>query len=187
MLVEGIVGDVEKTLLQRFVIDIFGPKIGISSDHAVEGQDFSSAVLVHHLQPYPHVFRLSFLDDAVAELGVVGGGDFLNVEEDALVTNDVIGHVMHIMDGRVVADVAGYDAAVGDAYRNSKIVVLKYFVSHFSDSAHPEEMVVADHVGVECVGNPDFVPIGCCIAVFHQPFNLIGMQMTPPVGWFFYL
>jgi hypothetical protein len=45
-------------------------------------------------------------------------------------------------------------------------------------------MVVAYHVGVELVGDPDLVPIGRGVAVLYQTLDLFGMKMTPAVGWF---
>ena len=187
VLVECVVGDVEQPLLQLLVVHVFGPKVGVGGNHAVERQDTPSAVLVHHLKPHSHVLRLPLLDDAVAELGVVGGGDFLDVEQDALVADDVVGHVVDVVDGRVVADVTRDDAAVGDAHRHTQVVVLQNLVGHPTDPAHPEEMVVADHVGVELVGDPDVVPVGGRVAVFHQAFDFVGMEMTPPRRRFLHL
>ena len=166
--------------MQRLVVDIFCPQVGIGGDHAVKRQDPATAVFVHHLQPHTHVLGLAFLDDAVAELGVVGGADLLDVEEDALVADDVVGHIMHIVDGHVVADVARDDATVGDAHWNAKIMVLEDLVGHATDTAQSKEMVVADHAGVEFVGHHDLIPIGCRVAVFYQLLDLVGMKVTPP-------
>ncbi|OPZ96510.1 MAG: hypothetical protein BWY72_01620 [Bacteroidetes bacterium ADurb.Bin416] len=46
---------------------------------------------------------------------MVGGVHFLNVEQDGIVAYDVMGQVVHIVDGHIVADVAGNNEAVGDA------------------------------------------------------------------------
>ena len=118
---------------------------------------------------------------------MVGGADLLDVEEDTLVADDVVGHVMHIVDGHIVADVARNDAAVGDAHRNAKIMVLEDLVGHASDTAQPKEMVVADHAGIELVGHHDLIPVGRRIAVFHQLLDLVGMKVTPTRNRMFYL
>ena len=160
MEVDTGLGDFLEAFLQFGVVGVFGPEIGIGCDHAVEGQDLTAADFVHHLKPNAHILRLTFLDGAVAELGVVGSGDFLDVEQDAAVTDDVVGHVMHIVDGHIVADVAGDDAAVGDAHGHTQVVVLQDFTCHAADAHHAKEVVVAHHGGVEDVGHPDVIPVG---------------------------
>ena len=106
MEVDAGLGDFLETLLKLGVIGIFGPKVGIGSDHAIERQNLAAPDFVHHLKPHTHILRLAFLDGAIAKFGVVGSGNLLDVEKYGLVANDVIGHIMHIVDGHIVADVA---------------------------------------------------------------------------------
>ena len=98
--------DLLEAFLQLGVVGVFGPEVGVGRDHTIKGQDATRADLVHHLEPHAHVLGLAFLDGAVTELGVVGGGDLLDIKENGAVADDVVGHVMHVVDGHVVADVA---------------------------------------------------------------------------------
>src|SRR5574344_1238775 len=174
--VETFLSDLFQPLLKFRISAIFRPKIRVGGDHAVEWQYAPSAVLVHHFEPYPHVFWLSFLDDSVAELRMVGGGQLMDVEQDAAVADDVVCHVVYVMNGHIVADVARDDDAVGDAYGKAQVVVLKGFAAHPSDTHHAIETVVSHHSGVKIIGDPDVVPVGGGVAVLHQTLHLIGMQ-----------
>ena len=158
--VDAGLGDFLEAFLQLGVVGIFRPKVGIGRDHAIKRQDFTAPDFVHHLKPHTHIFGLAFLDGAVAEFGVVGGRDFLNVEEDTSIANDVVGHVMHIVDGHIIADVARNDAAVGNTDRHTKVVILQHLTVDATDAHHAEEMVVVHHVGIELVRHPNVVPIG---------------------------
>ena len=104
--VDAGLGDILEALLQFGIICVFCPKVSVGCNHAIEGQNATGADFVHHLEPYAHVFGFTFLDGAVAKFGVVCGGDLLNVEEDASVTNDIVGHIMHVMDSHIIADIA---------------------------------------------------------------------------------
>ena len=184
MEVDTGLSDFLEAFLQFGVVSVFRPKVSIGGNHAIERQNLAAPDFVHHFQPHAHILRLAFLDDTIAELGVVGSGKFVDVEKDGPVADDVVGHVMYIVDGHVVADVARDDAAVGDADRHAQIVVLQHFVVHPSDAHHAEEVVVAHHVGIKLIGHPNVIPIGCRIAVLHEAFNLIGTQMPPTVKGF---
>ena len=94
---------------------------------------------------------------------------------------------MHIVDGHVVTNVARNDAAVGDTNGHAQVVVLQHFVVHPSDAHHAEEVVVAHHVGIKLVGDPNVIPIGSRVAVLHEAFNLVGTQMPPAAFGFFHL
>ena len=53
-------------------------------------------------------------------------------------------------------------------------MVLQHFTSNATDAHHTKEMVVAHHVGVKLIGDPDVVPVGGRIAVFHQTLDFVG-------------
>ena len=109
----------------------------------------------------------------------------MNVEKNASVANDIVSHVVYIVDGGVVSDVARNNTAIGNTYGDAEIMILKDLVGDASDTAQPEEMVVADHVGIEGIGHHDLIPVGRRVAVLHQSFDLIGTKVTPTIDWFF--
>ena len=185
--IDAGLGDLLEALLQLGVVGVFGPEVGVGRGHPVEGHDLAASDLVHHFEPDAHILGFALLDGAVAELGVVGGGDLLNVEEDAAVADDAVGHIVDVVDGHVVADVAGDDAAVGDADRHAQVVVLEHVSGDASDAHHPEEVVVAHHRGVELVGDPDVVPVGGGVVVEDEAFDFVGAEVPPPAFGFLHL
>ena len=179
VVVDALLGDLFEPLLQTGIVGELGPQVGVGGNHAIEGEDGATAILVHHLQLHAHLFGLTLFHHAVAELGVVGGRKLLDVEKDAAVADNVVGHVVDVVDGHIVADVAGDDTAVGDTYGHPEIMELQNLVAYTTDTHHPEETVVANHAGVEIVSHPDVVPVGGRVAVEHQPLDLVRTQMPP--------
>ena len=54
---------------------------------------------------WDNILVLTLLDYAVAELGVVGTGHLLDVEEHASVTYDIVREVVYVVDCAVITDV----------------------------------------------------------------------------------
>ena len=165
--VHGVLGDLLEPLLQQFVVDVFGPHVGVGGDDAVKRQDGAFARLVHQFDLHAHLLRLPFLDNAVAEFGMVGGGDLLDVEKDAHVADDVVGDVVHLVHGHVVADVAVHDVAVGDADGQPQVVVLQHLVADGSDAHQSVEVVAVYQCRVERVAYQHIVPIVGDIVVLN--------------------
>ena len=187
MEVDAGLSNFAKAFLQLGIVGIFGPKVGIGCNHTIERHDFTRSDFVHHLKPHTNILWLAFLDGAITKLGVVGGRDFLNIEQDALVADDIVGHIMHIVNSHIVTNVARGNATVGNAHRHTKVVVLQHLAADATDAYLTEEMVVMHHVGVELVRHPNVFPIRSGVAVFHQTFNFIGMQTSPTTSRLFHL
>ena len=168
MAVDRFLGDFQELLPERRVVYVLRPHIGIRGDHSVEGAHLAGARLVHQVYPYAHAFRLSVLDDAVAEFRVVGGTHLLNVEEHTPVTDDVVREIMDIVDRAIVPYVAAVDGRIADSDRKPQIVELESAPRHAPDSDSPVELVAAEHRGVEFIRNVERIPAGGEIVVLHQ-------------------
>ncbi|OPZ81639.1 MAG: Flagellar biosynthesis protein FlhA [bacterium ADurb.Bin431] len=112
--------------LERSVVAVLGPEPGVGGDHAVERSDPPAAGLIHQIQPDAHLFALALLDDAIAEFGMVAGVHLIHFGEDAAVADDEMGEIADVMDGDVIADIAGDDDAAGDAGRQSEVVMFEH-------------------------------------------------------------
>ena len=179
MAVHGGLGDLAELLLQGLVVDVLGPHVGVRRRHSVERIHRAAAGLVHHLDLDADVLGLAVLDDAVAELGVVRGAHLLDVEEHAAVADDIVGEIMDVVDGAVVADVAGVDRGVGDADRQAQVVELEAVLGHAPDADRAVELVVLDPVRAEFVRDQDGVPAGGRVVVHDQGLDLVAGEVPP--------
>ena len=185
--VHRVLRDLAQALLQGLVVDEFRPHIGVGGGHPVEGIDGAAAGLVHHLHLHAHFLRLAVLDHAVAELGVVRGAHLLDVEEDAAVADDVVRQVVDVVQGAVVADVAGVDGGVRDADGHAQVVELQAVLAHAPDADRTVETVVLDALRTEFVGHPDGVPAGGGVVVLDEALDLVARQVTPAAARFAHL
>ena len=177
-------GDFAQLLLQRLVVDELGPHVCVRRGHPVEWIHGPAAGLVHHLDLDAHVLRLAVLDDAVTELGMVRGAHLLDVEKHAAVPDNVVGEVVDVVDGAVVADVAGVDRRIGDADRQAQVVELEAVLGHAPDADRAVEFVVLDALRAEFVRHPDGVPAGRRVVVLDQALDLVAGQVTPAAARF---
>ena len=90
VIVESGLCDLGEPLLEHGVVDKLGPHICVGGNHAVERRHRTATRLVHHLESNPCFLSLTILDDSVAELGVVGGGHLLDVEQHTTVADDIV-------------------------------------------------------------------------------------------------
>ena len=103
----------------------------------------------------------------------------MNVEKDTVVANDIVRHIVDVVNGAIVAYVARHYAAVRDAYRHTQVVILKCSVLDGSYPHQAKETVVLHKVGVELVCDHDVVPTRGGVAVLDKALHLIGTEMPP--------
>ena len=168
-----------KPLLERFVVNVLRPKIGIGGIHPVERENLAAARLVHYLDLYPYIFLFAVLDYAVSKFGVVRGAHFLDVEQHAAVSYDVVAEIVDVVDGAVVTYVAGVYGRVGDARREPQVVELQGAINHATNPHGPVEMIVLEHARRKLVCYPYGIPARSSVFVFDQTLDFVAGKMSP--------
>src|SRR5690606_9339804 len=66
-------GHLQTALLQRLILALPCPQVGICRLHAVEGQYRAATIFIAELQPYAAIFGVPLLEDTVAKLSIATG------------------------------------------------------------------------------------------------------------------
>ena len=86
---------------------------------------------------------------------------------------------MYVMNRHIIAYVARDDTAVGDAYRNSEVVIFEHLSFYPADSYQSEETVTFHHLRIKLISHQNIIPVSSDVFIVHQTLYLIGTQMTP--------
>ena len=121
-MVEDLFREFLELFLQGLVVAEAAPQPGIAGQHAIEGNDAASTILITYFQPDADGFGFAFFEDAVAELGIVCGGELIGVDDHDVVANDVMREVIGIVDTDIVAQVAADDGAVVKTDGSAEVV-----------------------------------------------------------------
>ncbi len=104
---------------------------------------------------------------------------FVDIEQDATVTDNKMRQVMRVMNGHIIPYIAGDDDAVGNSDGHFEVVMLNDHIAQTSDSHQPEKPGVLYLVGIKRIRNQDLIPVVCRIVIFHQLLHLIRPQVPP--------
>ena len=179
--VERLLGYLAELFEQLPIVAVLGPQVRIAGCHAVERHDAAPAGLVYQIHNDPDFPVLTFLDDAVAELGVVGRVHLVDVQQDHVVADDVVRQVTHVVNGRVVTNVARDNPAVRQSHRNVHVVVFQIHLFQAPYADKPVELAVLHVVGVELVAYQDVIPAVGRVAVLYEDLDLIRPQRADAI------
>ena len=124
---------------------------------------------------------LTFLDYAVAELGMISCIHLHYIKENTTVSNDVMRKVLNIVYGHIIAYIATYHKAVCYPDRQFEVVMLQHDIPHNPYPYQSEKPVIADQSRIKGIGYQYVIPAVGGILVFHQPLDLFRPQSPPPV------
>jgi hypothetical protein len=110
---------------------------------------------------------------------MIRGVHFLDIEQDAPVTDYVMSQVVHIMDSNIITNITGDDEAVSNSRGHSQIVVLEGDVAYAADPVHSEKPGVFDLVRVKLIGYIDILPVFGGVVVIYQSFHFVYLQVPP--------
>src|SRR5690554_4877202 len=102
-----------------------------------------------------------------------------DVEQQHVLSDDVMGHVPDIVNGHVSANVTRNHQAVGYSRGCLKVVVFENYLFETGDSHHSHEVAVLDEAGVKRVGDEKQIPVIARVAHLHQRLYFVRMQATP--------
>jgi hypothetical protein len=139
-LVKTVLRYLFQLLLQKRIIPVLCPDIGICSYHTIERHHTSAAGLIHQVQPDTYVFVLSVFDDSIAEFCMVGRVHFIYINQNAALADYIVSQVSNIMNRNIIADIACDYPAVGNARRHLEIMVFQNNITHTSNADQPEKL-----------------------------------------------
>ena len=151
------VGKLLEALHQLALPPEAGPEVGVAYGHAAEGEDATTAVLVHGLKP----------------VVVVGGCHLVDVEQQRVVTDGVAGQHLDAMNGTVGADVAVAQTAVADALGQHQIAALDALLSNRSQRNGAIELVVVYAVEADGVCHHHTAPVLGTVALRLELCNFL--------------
>ena len=102
--------------------------------------------------------------------------DLVVGQEDAAVSDYVMRDVGAVVNGAVVADVAGDDPRAGEAHGGSQVVVLEHGPLEPADAHEARELAVLHELGHEGVRHPEEIPIAAAIGVLDEGLDLVGTE-----------
>ena len=110
---------------------------------------------------------------------MVRGLHFVNAGKYAAVSYDVMRYIGTVLNGRVIANIAGNDGAVSDAGGNAEIVLLKQDMMQRPYAHKTEKGRVADERRIEGTSYKERIPVGTGIIVFDKYFPLFRSKVPP--------
>jgi hypothetical protein len=110
---------------------------------------------------------------------MVRGLHFVDPGKNAGIPDDVMGNVGTILDGEIIADIAGDDGAVPDPRGDTKIVVFEQYVPEDPQADQAEEVRISDQRWLKGIGDKKIIPVGTKIFVFRQYFYFMGPEIPP--------
>ena len=96
-----------------------------------------------------------------------GRRNLINIEKYTSVTYNIIGEIMYVMNRHIIAYVARDDTAVGDAYRNSEVVIFEHLSFYPTDSYQSEETVTFHHLRIKLISHQNIIPVSSDVFIVH--------------------
>ena len=93
---------------QCIILSVSAPEKGISRQHPIERNNFTSFVLITDLHPYPDTFRFSFFHYTITKLGITCSLHFVYIHYHSFVSYDIISQIMNIIDYYIITKVTTY-------------------------------------------------------------------------------
>jgi len=110
---------------------------------------------------------------------VIGCLHFINTGKYTFVTDDVVGNVCAILNGRVIAYIAGYNGTVSDSGGNAEVVMHKQNITQRADAYQSVKGRVADQGRLKGIAYKNIVPVATGIVVFDEDFPFLFFEAAP--------
>jgi len=111
--------------LQCIIMPVVAPKPCVAGQHSIKRNYRTSSVFVAYFHPYSDIFRFSFLQDSITKLSMIGGSQLIDVCNNNIISYNIIGHIVYVINHNVIAKIAIDNNAVIQPNRHTKIIKLQ--------------------------------------------------------------